>query len=94
MLAYVQKSPRLILSFYRKLLPDYREQVYELFTFLIRQEAAASSNRSQYRAVCSHLRLLTKIGNKKAAGELARELLQQYPRRPAFREELQQYLGD
>lgn len=94
LLAYVQKSPRLILSFYRQLLPDYREQVYELFTLLIRQEAAASNNRSHYKAVCSQLRLLAKIGNKEAAGELAREFLQQYPRRPAFREELQQYLGD
>lgn len=90
--SYVQKNPRRILDFYRQLLPDYREQVYELFAVIIRQQADKSSNRSQYKEVCSQLRLLVKIGNKSLAAELVQELLLRYPRRPAFREELQKVL--
>jgi hypothetical protein len=89
LLAYVQKEPRRVLEFYRQLLPVYQEQVYELFCHFIMSSAANASNRSHYKHVCSHLRLLIKIGGKKIAAGLVGELLQQYPRKPAFRQELQ-----
>ena len=88
LLAYVQKEPRRVLEFYRQLLPLYQEQVYELFGQLIIVSAGNASNRSQYRNICSHLRLLIKIGGKTIAVDLVEQLLQQYPRKPAFKEEL------
>jgi len=89
LLTYVQEEPRRVLEFYRPLLPLYQEQVYELFNQLITTSAGNANNRSHYQNVCSHLRLLVKIGGKKIAGELVGQLLQQYPRKPAFRQELQ-----
>jgi hypothetical protein len=89
LLAYVQKIPQRILDFYRQLLPLYQEQVYELFRQLILAGAANASSRSHYKNVCSHLRLLIKIGGKKIAADLVEQLLRQYPRKPAFRQELQ-----
>lgn len=89
LLKYVQKYPHRILDFYRQLLTEYREPVYALFTGLILQEAAHSNKRSDYQNVCSHLRLLVKIGGNSIAADLVKQLMLEYIRRPAFREELQ-----
>lgn len=88
-LEYVQKNPRQILDFYRPLLAEYREQVYELFTEVILREAAHSSKRSSYKNVCSYLRLLVKIGGNCIAVDLIKQLMFEHMRKPAFREELQ-----
>jgi hypothetical protein len=92
LLAYVQQNPHCILDFYRHLLADYREQVYELFNGMILQEAAHSNKRSEYQRVCSHLRLLIKIGGGSIAADLVKHLMFEYMRRPAFREELQKVI--
>jgi len=89
LLNYVQKNPQRILDFYRPLLAEYREQVYELFTSLILREAAHSTKRSNYKNICSYLRLLVKIGGNSTAADLVKQLMFEYMRRPAFREELQ-----
>jgi hypothetical protein len=89
LLAYVQKYPHRILDFYRQLLTEYREPVYALFTGLILQEAVHSNKSSDYQNVCSHLRLLVKIGGNSIAADLVKQLMFEYVRRPAFREELQ-----
>lgn len=88
LMAYTQNNPRRITDFYRYLLPDYREQVYEVFTHIILDGASRASKRSAYRGVCSHLRLLAKIGGGDRAAELVKRLLRDNPRKPAFREEL------
>lgn len=85
---YVQKNPQRIVDFYRQLLPNYREQVYELFTGFIRQSAARSDKRPHYKQVCSHIRLLAKIGGRQQAIGLIGQLTAEYRRRPAFCEEL------
>jgi hypothetical protein len=89
LLKYVQKNPQRILDFYRPLLAEYREQVYELFTDMILREAAHSTKRSNYKNICSYLRLLVKIGGNSIAADLVKQLMFEYMRRPAFREELQ-----
>jgi hypothetical protein len=89
LLEYVQKSPQRITDFYRHLLPAYQEQVYKLFSWIILDSAGRASNRSHYRNIRSHLRLLVKIGGGQIAAELVQRLLREHPRKPAFREELQ-----
>lgn len=88
LLEYVQKNPHRIVDFYRPLLANYPEQVYELFKEEILQDAARSSKRSHYKNVCSHLRLLVKIGGNRIAADLVKHLMFEYIRRPAFCEEL------
>lgn len=89
LLVYVQQNPYRVLDFYQQLLADYREQVYEIFSGLILREAAHSNKRSDYQRVCSHLRLLVKIGGSNIVIELVKQLTFEYMRRPAFHEELQ-----
>ncbi|MHC1757958.1 MAG: SWIM zinc finger family protein [Negativicutes bacterium] len=88
LLEHVRKNPYDILSFYRHLLTDYRKQVYELFNNLILQESSRSSNRSAYRNVCDHLRLLAKIGGSQETAELVKKLMLVHARKPAFLDEL------
>jgi hypothetical protein len=88
LLAYVQDKPVRIIDFYRYLLKDYRVEVYEIFIRFISDEAREAENRTGYRKVCSHLRLLAKFGGITEAAELKATFLQMYKRRPAFQEEL------
>ncbi|HWR07032.1 MAG TPA: hypothetical protein VN379_09185 [Sporomusa sp.] len=66
------------MDFYRHLLADYREQVYEFFNGLVLREAAHSNKRSEYQRVCSHLRLLIKIGGGSIAADLVKHLMFEY----------------
>jgi hypothetical protein len=88
LLEYVQDNPVWIIEFYRHLLKDYRVEVYKVFMRLISDEARVAANRKDYQKVCSHLRLLAKVGGEKEASELIETFMQIYKRRPAFQEEL------
>lgn len=88
LLSHVTKQPNRILQYYRDLMPHYPNQVYELFAKVILHESVRAGSREHYQQVCSHLKLLGKIGAKQLALDLTNELLDKYPRKPAFRDEL------
>ena len=88
LLEYVQANPAQIAAFYKELLPDYEDEVYQLFISYIEEMARYASDRRGYKQVCQVIRRLKKIGGEKQAAAVKEKLLLQYKRRPAFCDEL------
>lgn len=88
LLAYVSNVPSRIERYYKYLVPQYQKEVISLFLSHIRESAACSSKRSEYREVCNSIRRLQKAGGRKETRDIVQELLNTYRRRPALRDEL------
>jgi hypothetical protein len=88
LLAYVKEQPSTVEHFYKHLIPEFKEEIYILFLQYIEQTAASSSKRRDYKAVCAIIRNLKKAGGKEQALEIKQKLINKYPNRPAFRDEL------
>ncbi|CDX03604.1 hypothetical protein DesLBE_1384 [Desulfitobacterium sp. LBE] len=88
LMQYVFANPHSIDSYYKYLMAEYREEVCRIFQHNIEQAAALANTRSHYRGVCATIRTLQKAGGKKEARDVVQSLLLKYPRRPAFRDEL------
>ncbi|WP_035214379.1 SWIM zinc finger family protein [Desulfitobacterium hafniense] len=88
LMAYVRTTPSSVDTYYKHLVPEYREEICRIFRSNIKQAAARASTRSHYQVVCAMVRTLKKAGGVKDAREAVRELLLMYPRRPAMRDEL------
>ncbi|MWC31045.1 hypothetical protein [Paenibacillus sp. MMS18-CY102] len=89
LMAYVRQSKGSIKDYYMYLLDDYAEEVYQLFTTLITEETAHSTNRKQYQKVCGVIRLLVKAGGGVHARKLIEQLQLAYPNRSALMDELE-----
>ena len=87
-LAYCRQHPRSLTSLYPHLLPDYEDEVAELFEGLIPSIAERASNRREYQEVCAIIKHYATACGKEAAAKVASYLLSKYPRRPAFVDEL------
>ncbi|MEW9124722.1 MAG: hypothetical protein AB2421_18570 [Thermotaleaceae bacterium] len=85
---YVKKSPSLVESYYRYLIPEFKEEVYDLFLKHIEQKASRAGNRRDYQGVCASIRNLKKAGGKDQALEIKQKLFVKYANRPALRDEL------
>ncbi|WP_179393697.1 hypothetical protein [Carboxydothermus ferrireducens] len=88
LLEFLKKAPEYLTKYYKHLIPDYRFEVYELFSQYIIETAAKASNRRAYREIVSLLRQLVQIGGTEQAKNLMERLKAKYSRRPAFLEEL------
>ncbi len=88
LLTYVKGSPSDIERYYAHLIPDFEEDVFDIFLQHIAQTAAQASGRREYQRVCAIIRKLKKAGGKEQAVRIKQELLKKYPRKPAFRDEL------
>ncbi len=88
LLEYVKKSPSAVESYYKHLVPEFREEVFELFLKYIEQAAARAGKRRDYQEVCNIIRNLKKAGGENQALEIKRKLFINYANRPAFRDEL------
>lgn len=88
LLEYVKKSPSSVESYYKHLIPEFKEEVYELFIKYIEQAASRASDRRGYQGVCTIIRNLKKAGGKEQALEIKQKLYNRYAKRPAFRDEL------
>ena len=88
LLNHVKKQPSKIEKYWKHLVPDYKEEVYAVFSHYIEQKAAVASNRKNYQEVCHIIRLLKKAGGHEQAREIIQLLLNKYPKKPAFRDEL------
>jgi len=88
LLEYVKKSPSSVEGYYKHLIPEFKEEVYELFIKYIEQAALRASDRRGYQGVCAIIRNLKKAGGKEPALAIKQKLFNQYAKRPAFRDEL------
>ncbi|SDF67312.1 SWIM zinc finger family protein [Sporomusa acidovorans] len=88
LLEYVKGSPSLVESYYKHLVPEFREEVFALFLTYIEQAAARAGNRRAYQGVCAIIRNLKKAGGKDQALAIKQKLFANYANRPAFRDEL------
>jgi len=88
LLVYVKQRPDRIEDFHRHLMGEFRTEVIELFQVHIESTAAHSSARPHYQNVCRIIRMLQQAGGQEEALEITHFLLDKYPRKPAFREEL------
>jgi len=92
LLNYVNKHNRTLVDYYPHLVAEYAEEVFLLFTKVISEEAARSSNRNEYRKVCGIIRHLIKAGGKDQAKKLIEQLCLTYPKRTALLDELQKVI--
>lgn len=88
LLKYVKVRPDYVSQYAKYLLPDYSNEVYELFLQLIERDAARANDRKSYHHVCGIIQKLVDAGGKSQAAAITRELYETQHRRPAFRDEL------
>ena len=88
LLEYVQGSPSSVETYYKHLIPEFKEEIYTVFLQYIEQSAARAGNRRDYQGVCAIIRNLNKAGGKERASEIKQKLFNNYANRPAFRDEL------
>lgn len=84
----MKARPAYITRYYKHLLPDYPDDVHKILVQHILNEASRASTRRAYQDVCGLIKLLAKAGGSTHAGKVVETLLQAYPKKPAFREEL------
>ena len=88
LLEFVKGSPSSVETYYKHLIPDFKDEIYTLFLQYIEQSAARAGNRKDYQRVCAIIRNLLKAGGKERAQEIKQKLFNNYAHRPAFRDEL------
>ena len=88
LLEYVLGSPSSVETYYKHLIPEFKEEVYMLFLQHIEKSAARAGNRKDYQRVCAIICNLIKAGGKERALEIKLKLFNKYANRPAFRDEL------
>ena len=89
LLKYVHKHKRTLIDYYPYLIGEHTEEVFLLFTEIIVEETARSSNRNEYRKVCGIIRHLIKAGGEAQAKKTIEQLCLTYRNRPALMDELQ-----
>ncbi|WP_421383190.1 SWIM zinc finger family protein [Bacillus salacetis] len=88
LLEFVRDNPRYIEEYAGKLEKDYKEEVIEIYTKYILEEAKSASNRSNYREVCRKLNRFKKVAGKPQQVGVIEALMDLYKRKPAFLDEL------
>ncbi|MDO4548060.1 MAG: SWIM zinc finger family protein [Clostridia bacterium] len=87
-LDYVREYPDNIFSLYQYLLPEYENEVKELFRVVLRRNAENASDRTGYRGVCWQIYSYCQVCGTENAAAIIAELRMAYPRRRAFQDEL------
>ncbi|MDM5250901.1 MULTISPECIES: SWIM zinc finger family protein [unclassified Lysinibacillus] len=87
-LDYCKEHPIRIEYYYKYIKEQYYEEVCALFIDAITADAQMSSNRKSYQDVCHSINIMRKAGYTIEAKQLISDLLQAYPKRRAFMEEL------
>jgi len=88
MFEYCKQHPASIQELYPYLLEDYLLEVKEIFAAYIHFEAAAASNRNQYRHVCKKVQILKRACGEMDGKKIIKELIEKYPKRKALIDEL------
>lgn len=88
LLDYCQEQPSRIEQYYPHMKEDYYEDVCALFIETITKRASNASNRKRYQEVFKTIKTMQKAGYTFEAKQLIADLLEAYPKRRAFVEEL------
>jgi hypothetical protein len=86
----IKKRIEPIERFYKYLIPEYREAVWDIFVTYIQHKAYWTNKRKDYQDVCRIIKMLRNAGGEVAAGNIIQVLLTQYNKRPTFKDELSQ----
>jgi len=86
-LTYCRKHPDAIVNYHTHLLPEYKQEVGQIFSNYIRQQAQRANERSQYSEICRLIKTCDKacLG---ATDDVCAEILFKYAKRPAFMDEM------
>ncbi|MGM9950830.1 MAG: SWIM zinc finger domain-containing protein [Lysinibacillus sp.] len=87
-LDYCKEYPARVETYYSHIYRDYYEETCSLFIDVITKAADFSSDRKAYQGVCRSIQTMRKAGYKVEANNLIEDLLQTYPKRRAFVDEL------
>jgi len=88
LLKYVQNNFPSVESYYEYLIPEFKEEVYDLFLKHIEQTASRASKRRDYQKVCAIIRNLIKAGGRNQALMIIQKFFIKYANKPAFKDEL------
>ena len=88
LLDYCKEYNDTITLYYKHLLPDYKDDVGQIFVKYIRNQAERANGRGHYRSVCDLIREYRKACGNIAAHTIRDELVKENARRPAFLDEL------
>lgn len=88
LLEYVRKQPSRIEAYYKHLIQQYLPEVKGLFQIHIEAAADRANTRKHYQDVCRIIQMFGQAGGKVEATQMIRLLLNKYPRKPAFLDEL------
>jgi hypothetical protein len=84
----VEADNLLIEDYGSTLFPRFPDRVKSVWTGRLWEEARATNTRSHYRRLATSIRRYAAVAGREAAEELRDEILSEYPRRRAMREEL------
>jgi hypothetical protein len=89
LLEYCKKYTAYFTRYYLHLLPDFQDDVNQIFLTLLRKKSAEAGSRSGYKDVCDLIEKYAKACGNENAYSIIRELKLTYPKRPAFIDELE-----
>ena len=88
LLEFVKGQPSTIETYYIHLIPEFKEEAYNVFLQHIERTAAMAGSRREYQRVCAVIRNLKKAGGNDEALVIKHQLLNRYSNKPAFKDEL------
>ncbi|GAB1431644.1 hypothetical protein MASR2M29_02690 [Spirochaetota bacterium] len=84
----LKADPSMVFVYGKQLYAEFPAEIRAICSDEIRQQAAKANNRSRYRQVCGYIKNLHSYGGKTDLGSIIDQLKAEYPRRPAFIDEL------
>ena len=88
LLEYCKKYFAYFPRYYQHLLPEYQDEVNDLFLKLLRKKSAEAGSRSAYKEVCDLIEAYAQACGNENASNIIQELKLTYVKRPAFIDEL------
>ena len=80
--------PSMVFVYGKQLYAEFPAEIRAICSDVIYQQAAKANNRSGYRQVCAYIKDLHSYDGKTDLGSIIDQLKAEYPRRPAFIDEL------
>lgn len=93
LLKYVQKKPHLVYDYHSQLALDYPSELIEIYARHAQDTMNRASNREKYKDACSPLIQIARLGDPDRARAIGRGWLEEHPRRPAMKDEINKVLS-
>ena len=88
LLEYCRNYKRAVTELHKHLLPDYKDEVNEIFADYLREQVVDTSDRSRYREICKLIQQYAKVCGNRNAADIIDEFEKLYVKRRAFIDEL------